>query len=297
MLELVINRGVPGSGKSTYARAWVNSAAKRVRSNRDDIRFAGYGTYFGPPVDEDIVTKIQHAGIRAALSAGVSVIVDDCNIDPKYIKALALIGYEFDAKVSINLIDVSLAVALERNRIRKDQGGRFVPENVIASMHSRLQGLKNVQLPEKTVLRPYTNDMADKEDAIMVDIDGTLAKMDGRGPFEWKRVGEDVPVWPVIEAVQMYQSLGYKVIIMSGRDSECRDETIKWLDKHLIPWDALFMRPEKDMRKDNIVKHELFWAHVAPWFNVQLVLDDRDQVVKMWRDIGLTVFQVASGAF
>jgi predicted kinase len=293
MLELVINRGIPGSGKSTYANAWVNAANGRVRSNRDDIRFAGYGTYFGPPIDEEVVTRIQHAGIRAALSAGVSVIVDDCNIEMKYIKALAHIGYEYDAHVSINLVDVPLNVALERNAKRD----RVVPEKVIRSMHSRLQGLKDVQLPEKPILRPYTNDMPNKEDAILVDIDGTLAKMVNRGPFEWKRVGEDEVVPIVAEVVRMFYVMGYKIIVMSGRDSVCREETTEWLDRHDIPWNALFMRAENDMRKDNIVKHELFWAHVANFYNVHTVLDDRDQVVKMWRDIGLTVFQVAPGAF
>lgn len=293
MLELVINRGIPGSGKSTYANAWVNAANGRVRSNRDDIRFAGYGTYFGPPIDEEVVTRIQHAGIRAALSAGVSVIVDDCNIEMKYIKTLAHIGYEYDAHVSINLVDVPLNVALERNAKRD----RVVPEKVIRSMHSRLQGLKDVQLPEKPILRPYTNDMPNKEDAILVDIDGTLAKMVNRGPFEWKRVGEDEVVPIVAEVVRMFYVMGYKIIIMSGRDSVCREETTEWLDRHDIPWNALFMRAENDMRKDNIVKHELFWAHVANFYNVRTVLDDRDQVVKMWRDIGLTVFQVAPGAF
>ncbi|QOI67519.1 polynucleotide kinase [Streptomyces phage Beuffert] len=296
MLELVINRGIPGSGKSTYAEAWVSSANGRVRSNRDDIRLSGYGVEFGPPIDEKVVTEIQHAGIRAALSAGVSVIVDDCNIEQKYINVLARIGYDYGAEVSINLVDVPVAVALERNRIRKDHGGRFVPENVIVSMHSRLQGLKKVSLPERIVFQKY-NGYDKNPEAVMVDIDGTLAKMTKRGPFDWLRVGEDEPIERVIEIVNLYWSAGKKIVVMSGRDSVCREQTIEWLDKHFVPWDALFMRPEKDMRKDSIVKHELFWAHVAPFYNIQTVLDDRKQVVDMWREIGLTCFQVAPGDF
>jgi predicted kinase len=292
MLELVINRGVPGSGKSTFAYSWVNALPNRVRSNRDDIRFQGYGVFFGPPIDEDTVTKIQHAGIRAALSAGVSVIVDDCNIERKYINALALIGYEYGAHVSINLLDVPVEVALERNSKRE----RVVPDKVIRAMHSRLQSLKDVELPEKPVFNKY-NPYTKNPEAILVDIDGTVARMTKRGPFDWMKVGLDEPVERVIEAVNLYWSAGKKIVVMSGRDSVCREQTIEWLDKHEVPWDALFMRAEGDMRKDNIVKHELFWAHVASFYNVQLVLDDRDQVVKMWRDIGLTVFQVAPGAF
>ena len=293
MLELVINRGVPGSGKSTFANAWVNARPNRVRSNRDDIRFQGYGVFFGPPIDENVVTRIQHAGIEAALSAGVSVIVDDCNIEAKFVKPIVAIAHKYGAEISVKQHDVPVNVALERNSNRD----RKVPDEVIRKMHSRLKSVGDLVIPEKPVLRSYTNEMPNKEDAIMVDIDGTLAKMVNRGPFDWKRVGEDNPVDEVIESISMYAMAGYKVIIMSGRDSVCREETIKWLDEHFVPWDALFMRAEKDMRKDNIVKHELFWAHVANFYNVRVVFDDRQQVVDMWRAIGLTCFQVAEGNF
>lgn len=292
MLELVINRGIPGSGKSTGAIAWVNARPNRVRSNRDDIRKAGYGTFFGPPVDEDVVTKIQHAGIRAALSAGVSVVVDDCNIEAKYIKQLASIGYEYDADVRIELYDVPLNVALERNSGRE----RVVPEEVIRRMHSRLQGLKDVQLPERLVIRKI-DDPERRDKVIMVDIDGTLAKMNGRGPFDWHRVGEDLPIHHMIDLVKLYDGMGYLIILMSGRDSVCRKETVDWLEKYNVPYDYLHMRPEGDMRKDSIVKHELFWTHVGPFFAVDIVFDDRNQVVKMWRQIGLICYQVAEGNF
>ena len=292
MTELVINRGIPGSGKSTYAHAWVNSLANRVRSNRDDIRKAGYGVFFGPPIDENVVTKIQHAGIRAALAAGVSVIVDDCNIEYKYIKELARIGYEYDARVRIELHDVPLNVALERNSKRD----RVVPEEVIRKMHSRLQGLKNVSLPEKPEFRKIDNPEL-RDSVVMFDIDGTLAIMNGRGPFEWSRVGEDLPAHHIIHIAQMYSACGYTVIIMSGRDSVCRQETIEWLDTYEVPWDYLFMRPEGDVRQDSIVKHELFWTHIAPYMNVDVVYDDRKQVVDMWRKIGLYCLQVAEGNF
>lgn len=293
MTELVLNRGIPASGKSTYAKAWISLKPGRVRSNRDDIRYQMYGVYFGPPIDEDVVTKVQHAGIEAALSAGVSVIVDDCNIEPKFVKPLVALGHKYDADIRVVQHEVPVELAIERNRNRD----RKVPDDVIRRMHSRLKRVGDLVIPEKTVLKPYVNDVAGKEKAILLDIDGTIAKMGGRGPFEWKRVGEDIPVQPVINTAKLYHEAGYKIIVMSGRDSVCRNETIEWLDKHLVSWDALFMRPEKDMRKDSIVKHELFWEHVAPFYNVEVCLDDRDQVVKAYRSMGLTVFQVAEGNF
>jgi hypothetical protein len=133
--------------------------------------------------------------------------------------------------------------------------------------------------------------------AIIVDIDGTLAKMNGRGPFEWSRVGED----KVNDAVQLVVGLASyhcDVIIFSGRDSVCRPETIEWLQKHKIPIDKVFMRPEGNNEKDCIIKRRLYDEHVAGKYDVQFVLDDRNQVVDMWRkDLGLTCFQVDYGDF
>lgn len=138
MLELVINRGIPGSGKSTYARKWVFDGTprnRRARVNRDDIRKQLYGVDFGVPVEETVVTAVEDAMIRSLLSKGVSVIVDDCNISQRYINRFKKMGEEFGAEVSVNLINVELQVAIERNQGRE----RFVPVHVIEDMHKRLQ--------------------------------------------------------------------------------------------------------------------------------------------------------------
>lgn len=138
MLELVINRGIPGSGKSTYARKWVFDGTprnRRARVNRDDIRKQLYGVDFGVPVEETVVTAVEDAMIRSLLSKGVSVIVDDCNISQRYINRFKKMGEEFGAEVSVNLINVELQVAIERNQGRE----RFVPVHVIEDMYKRLQ--------------------------------------------------------------------------------------------------------------------------------------------------------------
>lgn len=136
--------------------------------------------------------------------------------------------------------------------------------------------------------------------AVLVDIDGTLALRTGdRSPFDWHRVGEDAPNPAVIELVQIIRAAGcHRIILMSGRDESCRHQTEMWLDTHLGPFDELHMRAEKDNRKDSIVKRELYESHVHGRYEVTFVIDDRDQVVRMWRDeLGLTVFQCADGAF
>lgn len=138
MLELVINRGIPGSGKSTYARKWVFEGTpqnRRARVNRDDIRKQLYGVDFGVPIEETAVTDVEDAMIRALLGRGVSVIIDDCNISQKYINRFTKMGWESNASVRVNLINVELQVAIARNQGRE----RFVPVHVIEDMYKRLQ--------------------------------------------------------------------------------------------------------------------------------------------------------------
>lgn len=140
--------------------------------------------------------------------------------------------------------------------------------------------------------------MSELPKAIIVDIDGTLAKMNGRGPFEWMRVGEDLVNEPIRHIVNLYQASGHTIIIFSGRDSVCRKVTEDWLSDNLIGYNSLFMRPEGNNEKDSIIKRRLFDENILGKYDIQFVLDDRNQVVDMWRkDLGLTCLQVNYGNF
>lgn len=132
-----------------------------------------------------------------------------------------------------------------------------------------------------------------KPTAILCDIDGTLAHMKDRGPFDWARVGEDDVDLVVADLIKLYPH----VILMSGRKSICRPETEKWLEDYGILYDLLFMRQEDDDRQDGIVKWELYEEHIRPNYNIEFVLDDRNHVVKMWREHGLKCLQVEEGDF
>ncbi len=118
-----------------------------------------------------------------------------------------------------------------------------------------------------------------------------------RSPYDFTRVAEDKPNLPVIEIIEKVAGGNdIAVIIMSGRSEDCRTETTHWLDHHL--WhDFLYMRPSGDMRQDWKVKHDLYNDHVRGKFNVLAVFDDRRQVVRLWRELGLTALQVADGNF
>ena len=135
--------------------------------------------------------------------------------------------------------------------------------------------------------------------AIICDIDGTLAHIsDGRSPYDASRAMNDSLDDAIASIIDMYYAHDYKIIILTGRSAEHLDVTVEWLAKHSINYNEIYTRAEGDNRKDSIVKKELYSTHIAPRFNVKFVLDDRNQVVDMWRnELGLKCLQVAEGDF
>lgn len=294
--QLLILRGVPGCGKSTFADEWVKQGERRARVNRDDIRMQLFGKEVG--VDEVAVTKIEHQQVDTLLKAGYDVVVDDTNIRHAYIKPFVKIGQQNGATVDIKQFDVDVDVAIQRNTVRAALGGRDVPETVIRKMHQSLKssGPFTDFQTEAVAVTPYVHDWRLPQ-AVLFDIDGTLATMNDRGPFDWMKVDSDSIRDAVVETARIHYAAGIYVIVMSGRDSACRELTEKWLDANSIPYNKLYMRAEGDMRKDNIVKQELFDTHIRGNFDVLSVYDDRQQVVDMWRSMGLDCFQVQPGDF
>ena len=132
---------------------------------------------------------------------------------------------------------------------------------------------------------------------VIVDLDGTLAIRDGRGPYDYTSVSLDKPNDPVVLITQAIHSFGVQVIAVSGREDICRRDTEAWLNKHLGFSPKLFMRSGGDYRPDYEIKEEIFRREIDGKFEVLLVLDDRQQTVDMWRKLGLTTFQVAEGNF
>ncbi|MEU4619052.1 AAA family ATPase [Actinoplanes sp. NPDC023801] len=298
MTRLLITRGLPASGKTTFARKLQPEV---VRVNRDDLRRMLHGGRLYTQRAEAQVTQAQRAAVEALLRARGSVIVDDTNLRAKTVREWAEMAARYNASFEVHdFTDVPVDECVRRDVDRPED--ERVGEDGIRRMHARYLAGKNLPLPIPFAdpAGPGVIYQPDPElpEAVLVDIDGTVALMSGRSPFEWGRVGEDEPNPAVIAAVRAMHAAGHAIVFCSGRDAVCRPETEAWLELFVgVPYEALFMRPEGDSRKDSIVKREIFDREVRDRWRIVGVFDDRQQVVRMWRQLGLTVFQVAEGDF
>jgi predicted kinase len=304
--RLVITRGLPASGKTTWARAWVEEAPRRARVNRDDLRVMMFGRYVLPDRQEKAVTTAQRVAVETLLREGYDVVVDDTHLRRRYALDWAEVAARAGAGFEVrDLTDVPLEEVLRRDAARVAAGERGVGETLIRDLHARFLArgrpapveVTDVPvLPGQAAGAPYEPDPA-LPPAWLVDVDGTLALIGSRSPYAWHRVGEDAPNPPVVELVRALRGTGNAIVVVSGRDGVARKATLAWLDRHEIPHDALLMRSPGDNRRDSVVKRELFDTRIRRTWQVKGVLDDRDQVVRMWRELGLTCAQVAPGDF
>jgi predicted kinase len=293
MKTILILRGLPASGKTTYAKnilAENPHAWKRL--NKDELRAMLDNSAHSYP-NEKFVANVRDMMLVEALKTGKHVVIDDTNLSERAISRIKQVidSYcnETGEKVQIQFKDMetTLEESLERDKTREKKVG----EAVIMKMYKQ-HILKDERGPH------YQEQDDTLLPVIICDIDGTLAIINDRSPFDASRCEQDLINTPIAEIVKTYHQLGVKIILMSGRDENFRSPTTNWLSYNKIPYDELFMRKAGDQRKDSIVKKELFEAEIRGKYFVKFVLDDRNQVVDLWRlDLGLPCLQVNYGDF
>ena len=291
MKKVIILRGLPGSGKSTYAKQLLEenpNAYKRI--NRDDLRMM-FDNGYTSTGNEKFIKKVRDLLIIKALEEGKHVIVDDTNLSEKNKTRIQQLIDQFNKEhndsVQIEIIEMKtpLDECIERDAQRKKPVGN----KVIKAMHRQFYQKRDILYTPQNELLPK---------AIMCDLDGTLALLNGRSPYDATLCDKDLLNVPVANTLKNYAQLGYAIILLSGRKDSSRDKTEAWLEQHNILYNTLLMRNAADNRKDAIVKKEIFDTHIAGKYYIEFVLDDRDQVVDMWRqELGLACFQVYYGNF
>lgn len=286
-MKILFLKGLPASGKSTFAKELVlKEPLKWVRVNKDDLRTMLHNGMWSKK-NEEVIMRVHQEIAENALKAGMNVVVDDTNFHESHEPRFRALAEKYGAEFEVKFFDIKLDEAVERDARR---GEKSVGRDVIRGMYNKY--IKPKGYPPRL---PFIDGLPD---AIIADIDGTLALMHNRGPFDWARVGEDHPHKPVVDLVNTYHKLGFKVIILTGRDGVCLPETKAWLALHGINYDHIFIRDEGSTEKDSIIKKRIFDDHIRGKFNVHWVVDDRNQVVEMWRnEVGLTVLQCNEGDF
>lgn len=279
MIKVILTKGLPASGKSTWAKKLIDenpNAYKRI--NKDDLRAMLDNDNF-TGASEKFILKVRNELILLSIKEGKHVIVDDTNLNPKHEMHIRELVKGI-AEVSIqDFTSVPLEECIKRDLKRVNTVG----EKRITEFYN--QYLRPA--PEKI---EYINDLPD---VVICDLDGTLCNLNGRNPYDASECENDGLNTVVYDLINKEAN----IIFVSGREDKYREQTISFLKKHHIQYAELHMRATDDFRKDSIIKREIFDNHIRGKSNVKYVLDDRNQVVEMWRQLGLICLQVAEGNF
>lgn len=276
-------KGLPACGKTSRAMDLVKKGYKRI--NNDDLRDMVDGYKFTKE-NEDTIGLIRRFMLYNFMRLGHDIVVDNTNFNPKCLQEIEQVMEDFSDKYEIveEFVDTPLEECIRRDALRT--GRHHVGKNVIKGMYDKY--LKK-EIPKAKLIEGAPQ-------AIVCDIDGTLAICGDRDIYDGSKAYLDTVKDEIREILERFSET-HTIVIVSGRDDSHRDVTRKWLIDKGIPFDELWMRPEGDRRKDSVVKQEIYDQCIKGKYNIKFVLDDRDQVVEMWRANGLTCLQVAEGNF
>ena len=292
--KILILIGVPASGKSKWALNYVRTNDNYIRVSRDDFRYMLKNSGVCEPKIESMVTDLVNESITQALFRKMNVLLDNTNLKETHIREV-ISNFKYSADIDFRVFDISLDKAIERDSTRDKSVGKLV----LTKMYNDYKVLMDSfdfqpsRKEERAHLIPNFN--SSKKDAVIFDIDGTIALMSRRGPFDWSKVYRDDLNDIVSEHIGFHKSKNREVILVTGRDEICRGITQDWLELHEIKYDKLYMRTKDDYRKDTIIKTEIYKTKIESENNVLCAYDDRLSVVKAWNDLGVYVFTVNQG--
>ena len=292
MKKIIVLQGPPACGKSTRAKQLHEEDINNVIVCRDSIR-ESRGQYWLPE-QESYIDKVEKLHVESALECGLTPIIDATNLNKKTIKKWEDLAKLYNANVEYIECVLPYDIALERDLQRERQVGEKVLRTFYQKYYPHL-----LRIPDDRNMKEF--DLT-KTPCIICDLDGTIALGYDRGVFEYDKCESDKPDFRVIQMLEnLWESKMYnKIIFLSGRDETGREAAEKWLSVHVeIPrehWE-LKLRKKHDYRPDDVLKKEIYEKQIEPYYDVKLVLEDRDKVVKMWRDLGLLCCQVYYGKF
>ena len=291
MSKLIIMRGLPGSGKSTWAKAWVNEdPINRVRLNWDDMRNM-MGPYWIPERENTGVLKeLREKFLKHMMERNWDIVCDNMNLNPKEIEFYENIVKEFNEDghpYTIEFKDFFIPVeeCIRRDAMRANPIG----EKTIKSLFHKYMPLI-VGSEHRKKIESQPTYCADKPDCIIVDMDGTLAfNLSGRSFFDdIDMIKYDTPLLATVSILRAMKMTGTcNIFIITGRSEKSREATETWLAENNIPFDKVFMREEEDFSHSNDFKQKVYENNIKNNYNVLFVLDDDTKCMKMYQEQGL----------
>lgn len=311
MTDLWLTYGPSASGKSTWARRVAGrSGGQLVRLSMDDVR-ATLGKPSGDPTwskeFEGTAFQTMLAMAKSLVAQGKDVIFDNTHLSSTMPSSVAK-AFRQHRDVAFHVkdfSDVTFEECVRRDRERTGHAhvGRDVISRQFKIMRSARLGGLSFRLTEEWLnsfrldVQPYRA-VPGTPKAFIIDVDGTVTLgPHNRTPYEWHKVGQDLPRTEVIRLANLLQKDGYRMLALSGRSEVCRRRTLDWFYANKLQPDMFRMRKAGDNRSDDLVKLDLFNEHVRDSYDVRQVFDDRTQVVALWRLLGLQCNQVAPGDF
>lgn len=294
--KIILTRGIPGSGKTFWAKSWsMEDPEHRIRLNWDDMRNM-MGLYWVPS-REPINKAMLQAGLLIAMTNGYDIVIDNMNLNPKTWEEYegiikrhnALSGsnnhYELEFK---DFFDVPIEECIKRDSLRSNPIG----EKTIREIWRKYKHLIQTTKIEKLVKNLQPRDVT-KDDCIVVDMDSTLcfntSKRSWYGKGSTEAMINDEENRSVCEIIRMLSD-SYPLILVTGRDKTQRDVTLEWLKQHNITIKECYFRDLGDFRSSKVYKQEQI-EKILKDYNIIAIFEDESSVVNMYRELGLTVLQ------
>lgn len=298
MPKIILCQGIQGSGKSTWAKAWVKEDPEhRVRLNYDDLRNM-MGVYWVPS-REGMLKSFEEAFLTKAVSKGYDIIIDNMNLNPKTIEKYEQWARDNSYEFERVLFDTPVEECIRRDSMRPNPIGEVVIKRTWNTYRNYI-----IQESIKKMKEKEMKQNPNLPHCILVDMDATLFLNTNGRPFygdglEPTDILKDEPIPATITLVKAYQATGNLVIGLSGREDkpQIRACTLKQCENVGIHLDALVLRPIGSCKRGDASKRELFEENIKDKYFVDFVLDDSSKVVKMYRDLGLTCLQPNEGKF
>lgn len=305
MIKVIQLVGAPASMKSTWAKKEIaKDPLNYLRINNDEIRAMANGSVYSPDY-EKLIADTRNYLIREGLKRNKNLIIDNVNSSPRHWNDLVKLCREANRDIQLfqKFFYSELEKLLERNA--KREGSARIPDDVVKKFYKELGGKQfktynpKVEIFTKRttasdrVITPMVQDEGLPR-AVIFDNDGTISLIhSGRSPYDASSCNLDAPHPHVIECMKLYYNAGYKILFVSGREDKDRAPTEMFYQQYFpeVKYE-LFMRPTGDMRKDVIIKEEIFNRDIKDKYYVAGWFDDRLQVSKWVYENGLPLFRV-----